>query len=80
MFASGKHAWAICDRCGFRFKYLDIVEEEGTRWRVCQSCDDGEYSMISHPQNGPFLVDVDPEGLEFARPDVSVTAALSTWP
>jgi hypothetical protein len=36
--ASGHHALAICDRCGFRIKYLDLIDEPQTSLRVCESC------------------------------------------
>lgn len=37
-YAQGHHALAICDRCGFRIKYLDLIEEEDTHLRVCEDC------------------------------------------
>ena len=33
-FASGKHAIAICDRCGFQYKYTSL-KKEWTGFRVC---------------------------------------------
>ncbi len=72
MYARGKYAQAICDRCGFAFPYLSVREEPGTGWRVCSTCNDGQYSLVSHPQNFTRVVE-DPEGLEHARPDVSLT-------
>lgn len=37
-YAQGHHALAICDRCGFRIKYLDLLTEPDTFLRVCESC------------------------------------------
>lgn len=79
MYASGKWAKAICDRCGFAVRYFDIVEEQGTGWRVCSRCDDGHYSLVSHPQNN-IRGAIDPEGLEHARPDVTFTSVSAYTP
>lgn len=76
-FTSGKYAWAICDRCGFRSKYLAITEEMGTKWRVCRACDDGPYSLVAHPQNRVTPNRVDPQGLEHARSDVVLEVPTS---
>ena len=62
-FASGKHALAICDRCGFSYPYEDIGEEWNGA-RVCPDCYD-----YKHPQLEPARVRADPEALQFARPD-----------
>lgn len=37
-YASGRHALAICDRCGFRIPYLDLIREEQTNLMVCETC------------------------------------------
>lgn len=72
MYASGKYAKSVCDRCGFAFKYLDIVSESGTSWRVCFTCNDGQFSLVSHPQNYPPKKLDENIGLEHPRPDVSL--------
>ena len=64
-FASGKHALAICDRCGFRCDYLDMLEE----WnglRVCPSCYDPKHPQLESPRVRP-----DAEALRHARPERS---------
>lgn len=73
MWAKGTHARAICDRCGFAFPYRSIREEPGTGWRVCSTCNDGQYSAVAHPQNRPPRVTADAEALEHARSDVSIS-------
>lgn len=78
MYASGRKALAICDRCGFAYPYLTIVEEPGTGWRVCRTCDDGHYSLVSHPQNFNAPISEDPQGLEHARPDVPLEVSASS--
>ena len=39
-YATGQHAWAICDRCGFRIPYLNLVAEVDTGLQVCPDCED----------------------------------------
>lgn len=64
-FASGKHALAICDRCGFRYKYSQI-REEWNGSRVCPECFENK-----HPQLDPPKVRADAEALRNAAPDVT---------
>lgn len=52
-FASGKYAVAICHRSGFKYPYKDMVFEPGTNYFVHKSEDDGEWSLVTHPQNYP---------------------------
>jgi hypothetical protein len=62
-YASGKHAYAISDRSGFRYKYRDMRKE----WNGMLVGKD-EYEP-KQPQLGPFRSDVDPQALRDARPD-----------
>lgn len=78
-FSSGKHSWAICDRCGFRFKYNELLFEPGTKWRVCRTCNDKGFSLVTHPQNQPPPVWPDPQALRNPRPDVTMEAPTSIW-
>lgn len=39
-YASGRHSLAVCDRCGMRMRYLDLVTEVGTGLRVHATCED----------------------------------------
>jgi hypothetical protein len=76
-FASGKHAWALCQRCGLRFDYREIRAESGTQVRVCRECDDGRFNRVEHPQNGPFPVTPDPQALRWAFPDTDLAVDVS---
>jgi|TARA_R110000796_G_scaffold170989_4_gene287946 hypothetical protein len=62
-YASGKHAYAISDRSGFRYRYRDMRKE----WNGMLVGKD-EYEP-KQPQLGPFRSDVDPQALRDARPD-----------
>jgi|TARA_R110000787_G_scaffold6123_1_gene21519 hypothetical protein len=62
-FASGKKAYAISDRSGFRYRYKDMRRE----WNGLLVGQD-EYEP-KQPQLGPFRKVVDPQALENARPD-----------
>jgi len=64
-FASGKYAIAICDRCGFQYKYLTL-KKEWTGFRVCSECYEPK-----HPQLEPIHNVSDPEALRFPRPNLS---------
>jgi hypothetical protein len=44
--------WTICDRCGFKYRRFQ-VRKEATNWVVCESCYDGKYDLVRHPQNKP---------------------------
>ena len=67
-FTSGKFAKAICDRCGDKVKYKDLIEE-WTGLRVCETCLDPE-DPLEFPRNFP----VDPEALQHPRPDTAIEA------
>ena len=62
-YASGKHAYAISDRSGFRYRYRDMRKE----WNGMLVGRD-EYEP-KQPQLGPFRSDVAPQALRDARPD-----------
>lgn len=74
-YASGKYARAICDQCGFEFKYtqLKAITSDGraTGLRVCPECWEE-----SHPQEdlGKYPI-TDPQALRYARPDPSLEAS-----
>lgn len=63
-FASGKRSFAICDRCGQRYPYLEIKREPRTGSRVCRFCYDP-----THPQEEPIHVEADAQALRHPRPD-----------
>jgi|TARA_R110002111_G_scaffold72989_2_gene116794 hypothetical protein len=61
-FASGKNAFAISDRSGFRYRYKDMRKE----WNgFLVGRDEFEPKQ---PQLGPFRKVTDPEALKDARP------------
>jgi hypothetical protein len=68
-FASGKHALASCDRCGWRCAYTELkrltINEKLTNIRVCGVCweeDHPQYRVGKRPV-------YDPEALRNPRPD-----------
>ena len=62
-YASGKNAYAISDRSGFRYKYRDMRKE----WNGLLVGKD-EFER-KHPQLGPFRKVHDPQTLRDARPN-----------
>ena len=68
-FALGKYAFGVCDRCGFRVKYLDM-KTEWTGFKVCPECFEPK-----HPQLDPPHHVSDPEALRQARPEVELPQA-----
>lgn len=61
-YASGRHARAMCDRCGFEYGYHDL-RPEWTGLRVCDACWDPK-----HPQLTPKARQ-DAQALRQPRPD-----------
>jgi len=76
-YSSGKKSWAVSDRSGQRFKYIEMV----TEWN-------GSFVHVSeyepkHPQLEPKVPGNDPQGLQNARPDrvePAVVVILGTNP
>ena len=62
-YASGKFAKALCDRCGFEYKLLDL-KEEWNGLKTCNSCYEPK-----HPQLEPLTATADPEALYKPRPN-----------
>ena len=70
-FAVGKYSEAICDRCGFQYKYLELKEE----WNgllVCPECFEPK-----HPQLEPTYSSADAEALEDPRPQVELPVTVT---
>lgn len=72
-FASGKHTIAECDRCGFRFKRVElkelIVRTKPTDLQVCPQCWEPD-----HPQNMQGMYPVtDPQAARNPRVDKSLS-------
>ena len=61
-YATGKYALAICDRCGFRYKFSSL-RKEWNGLKTCQECFE-----LKHPQLNPLPHVVDPEALYEPRP------------
>tara|TARA_B100000282_G_scaffold287900_1_gene255921 strand:+ start:630 stop:1019 length:390 start_codon:yes stop_codon:yes gene_type:complete len=64
-YAVGIYSKAICDRCGFRYNYLDL-REEWNGLKVCPEC----YET-KHPQLEPISKPNDPQALFQPRVDVT---------
>lgn len=75
-YASGKYAWAICDRCGTRGRYTRMVREPGTNFFVHP-----EHRMLDSNLR-PVPLMPDPQQLRNPRPNVpqivfSITADIT---
>ena len=70
-FASGKHAIAECDRCGFRYKLKELkkltIKTKQVSIKVCKTCWEQDQPQL---QLGMYPVD-DPQALREPRPDTS---------
>jgi hypothetical protein len=68
-FASGKHAFGFCDRCGQRYDLHDLNQQYENLLpigiRVCFECMDVDHPQL---QLGRIPMD-DPQALRNARPD-----------
>jgi len=62
VFASGKYALALCDRCGQQYKFLELKKE----WNGLMTCP--ECYEPKHPQLEPKNASADPQALPWARP------------
>ena len=67
-FASGKNAYAISDRSGFRYRYKDMRRE----WNGALVGKD-EFER-KQPQLGPFRKVIDAQALQDARPPQNVAS------
>ena len=73
-FAQGKHAYAISDRSGFRYKYKDMRKE----WNGSLVGKD-EFEA-KQPQLEPFPTVVDALALKDARPDRTEPETVTVGP
>ena len=69
-YATGIHSEAICDRCGQRYKYLDL-KKEWTGFKVCPEC----YEPKA-PQLYPLPALCEPQALYEPRPDVRASMTV----
>lgn len=66
-FATGRYAWAICDRCRLQYPYQSLMADGNSpALRVCRECRDDldPYRLPAPPP--------DPIALRFPRPDVDL--------
>lgn len=76
-FAKGNRAKACCARCDFIYPYRDMTLELSGLW-VCDSCYDGQFQKMNHPQLKPPIPRPDAP-LEHPWPDtVFAPASVST--
>ena len=62
-YALGKYSYGVCDRCGFRVRYLQM-RMEWTGFKVCPECYEPKHPQLEPPYSKP-----DPEALQNPRPD-----------
>ena len=68
-YAVGKRAFAICDRCGWRYRYLQL-QMEWTGFKVCPECYEVKNPQLDPPPLGP-----EAESLYQPRPEVPLPQA-----
>lgn len=77
-FASGKHAIAECDRCGFRYKLSELKRERIKNLvrnvLVCRTCWDKDHPQL---QLGLYPIE-DPQAVRNPRPDRSYPQSRNT--
>lgn len=75
-FARGTYAWGECQRCGFRVRYLSMVEDGHIPGlRVCPTCYEPEHPQENPPPIGPDRVALERPAPEVSIPDDEGTAA-----
>jgi hypothetical protein len=77
-FSSGKHAIAMCDRCGFKYKLKQlktlVIKTKNVNIKVCPECwepDQPQLSLGMYPVN-------DPQAVREPRPDTSYYVPTSS--
>jgi NAD-dependent SIR2 family protein deacetylase len=70
-YATGKFSYAICDQCGWQFKYY-VLKKEWTGFKVCDECYEPK-----HPQLEPKRGINEPIALFEPRPDRRQTVQVS---
>jgi hypothetical protein len=73
-FASGKNAIAVCDRCGFGYKLVQlktlVIKTKNVNIKVCPECWEPDQPQL---QLGLYPVN-DPQAIREPRPDTSYYA------
>lgn len=79
LYARGKRAWGLCDRCSQRYDLSDlqfqIVNQKPTGIKVCPECNDIDQEQL---QLGRFPIN-DPVALLNPRPDFAPGRSLFGW-
>jgi len=74
-YASGKHAIAECDRCGQRYKLVELkkltIKTKLVSIKVCPECWDPDHPQL---RLGMYPVN-DPQAVREPRPDISYYAS-----
>jgi hypothetical protein len=74
-YASGKHAIAECDRCGQRYKLVELkkltIKTKQVSIKVCPECWEPDQPQL---QLGMYPVN-DPQAVREPRPDISYTSS-----
>ena len=73
MYAKGKYAIGICHRSGFKYPLNELKFEPGTNHFVHWSENDGEYSLVTHPQNFPPEDKVERIALRWTSPETPLS-------
>jgi|TARA_R100000329_G_scaffold140767_1_gene123211 hypothetical protein len=68
-YASGKYAYGICDRCGFRYRLAEL-QKEWNNLKTCPECFESKS-----PQLDPLPHTADPQALYDPRPDTTTQTA-----
>lgn len=70
-FSSGKNSISECDRCGFRYKLVQlkqlVIKTKNVNIKVCPECWEEDHPQL---QLGMYPVN-DPQAVRDPRPDVS---------
>lgn len=75
-YASGRHALAECQRCGFRVRYVDLVDDGSMPGlRVCTTCFEPHHPQEDPPEVGPDAVALHRPSPELSIPDGEGDAA-----
>ena len=67
-YASAKFAVGLCDRCGFKYKLLEL-KKEWNGLKVCSECYEPKHKQLE-----PFTHVSDPEAIYDPRPNTDVEA------
>lgn len=75
-YAKGKNAVGICHRSGFKFPLRELKFEPGTNYFVHESENDGNYSLVNHPQNYPPEDRIERIALRWTSPEFPLSIGV----